>query len=268
MLMKIQSIFHKISIILKIIKITKNSRKILKILLKNKCPFFIELKNGIKFKTNGNVLDMVAIVENFGSENKYDYFLKKSEEKYIILDIGANIGTFSVYIGKKYPFSRLFCYEPDEKNFEKLAENLQINSITNANFYRKAVGKKNEFIKLFSDEFGKFGTVGSSTVTKGPKEIKVECITLENIFDENCIMNCDLLKLDCEGAEYDILMNTKKEIFEKIKLISLEYHNIINHDGYELKKFLEIVGFLVKLVPDNHNNKYGFIYAKRNDENA
>ena len=75
--------------------------------------------------------------------------------------------------------------------------------------------------------------------------MKVECITLENIFDENRITNCDLLKLDCEGAEYDILMNTKKEIFEKIKLISLEYHNIINHDGYELKKFLEIVGFLV-----------------------
>ena len=101
--MKIQSIFHKISIILKIIKITKNSKKILKILLKNKCPLFIELKNGIKFKTNGNVLDMVAIVENFGLENKYDYFLKKSEEKYTILDIGANIGTFSVYIGKEYP---------------------------------------------------------------------------------------------------------------------------------------------------------------------
>jgi len=261
--MKLQSIFHKISIILNIIKITKNSKEILKLLLKGKCPLFIELKNGIKFKTNGNILDVVAIVENFSLENKYDYFLKKSEEKCIILDIGANIGTFSVYIGKKYPISKLFCYEPDEKNFEKLVENLQINSITNASFYRKAVGKKNELIKLFSDELGKFGTVGSSTVTKGPKEMKVKCITLENIFDENQIISCDLLKLDCEGAEYDILMNTKKEIFDKIKLISLEYHNINNHDGYELKKFLETLGFVVKLVPDSHNNKYGFIYAQK-----
>ena len=93
--------------------------------------------------------------------------------------------------------------------------------------------------------------------------MEVECVTLENIFDENHIVSCDLLKLDCEGAEYDILINANKEIFDKIKLISLEYHNIINHDGHELKKFLETVGFVVKLVPDSHNNKYGFIYAQK-----
>lgn len=263
--MNFQNIFHKIKIILKILQITKNSKKNLSLILKGKCTSIVELKNGIKFNTNENSLDLVAIVENFCFENMYDQFLKDANKEKYIIDIGANIGAFSVYIGKKYPQSKLFCYEPDEKNFTKLVENLQINSIDNAVFYRKAVGKSQGIVKLFSDENGRFGTVGSSTVKKGPKEMQVDEITLEGIFEKNCIINCDLLKLDCEGAEYDILMSTKKETFEKIKLISLEYHNIINHNGDELKKFLESLGFTVKLVPDSHNNKYGFIYAQRNN---
>jgi FkbM family methyltransferase len=261
--MKFQSILHKIRIILKIIKITKNSNQILKLFLKNKCPILIELKNGIKFKTNENILDAVAVIENFSLENKYDRYLKKSNEEKCIIDIVANIGTFSVYIGKKYPSSKLFCYEPDRENFEKLAENLQMNLISNIKIQRKAVGKENAIIKLFSDESGKYGTVGSSTMKKGPKEIEVECTTLESILNDNQINSCDLLKLDCEGAEYNILMNTDREIFKKIKLISLEYHNIMNHDCYELKEFLESLGFIVELAPDNHNNKYGFIYAQK-----
>ncbi|AFS80001.1 FkbM family methyltransferase [Candidatus Nitrosopumilus koreensis AR1] len=260
--MKIQNLFHKIKIILKIINITKNSKETLKLIIKNKCPPKIELKNGINFYTNENALDVVAIIENFSSENNYDRYLIKTNENQHIIDIGANIGTFSVYIGKKYPSAKIFCYEPDEKNYDKLLKNIQINSIKNTVTYQKAVGKKNGISTLFSDEYGKFGTVGSSTNKKGPKEKKVESITLQKILEENKIEKCNLLKLDCEGAEYEILMNNE-QIFNKIELISLEYHNDNIHNGNELKKFLENIEYQVELIPDKHSNEYGFIHARK-----
>ena len=63
---------------------------------------------------------------------------------------------------------------------------------------------------------------------------------LSDIFKENDIDNCDLLKLDCEGAEYDILYNTPEEILNKIDQMAIEVHQGKNEKENlsSLKRFL------------------------------
>ena len=94
----------------------------------------------------------------------------------------------------------------------------------------------------------------------------MESIALKDVFDSNNIKQCDLLKIDTEGSEYDILYNLPDEYYKKIKRIYLEHHNVNiflpknihnNHNHNYLKIFLEKRGFNV-FMQDN------YIFANNN----
>lgn len=79
---------------------------------------------------------------------------------------------------------------------------------------------------------------------EGTKSIKVKSKTLADIFSENKIEFCDFIKMDCEGAEYNIFYNVSSELFRKIGVMTIECHE----DGSinELMKFIRKRGFDVK----------------------
>jgi len=105
----------------------------------------------------------------------------------------------------------------------------------------------------------------------------VETIALKDFFDGNGISKVDFLKIDCEGAEYEILYNCPQDVLRKIGKISMEYHNLNRmlekrglkasapkeYNGEELGLFLEKSGFNVTIRP--RNKKRGMIYAKRKE---
>lgn len=249
---------------LKTIKLVKNWTILFSFFQKNKKNLKIKLKNNLEFYSNGDIADLVVIIEIFDKESKYDYFIENySTNVKNIIDIGANIGAFGIYAAKKYFNSLVYCYEPDKINFELLRKNLKFNKIENVLFYNQAIGKSSGKVLLYSQEGKNFGTANSSTVRQGSKSIQVECTTLENIIKDNQISECDLLKLDCEGAEYDIIFNTSPETFSKIKSISIEYHNLPEGHGNDLQKFLEKLDYEVILIPTKRNPSTGYIYARR-----
>jgi hypothetical protein len=93
---------------------------------------------------------------------------------------------------------------------------------------------------------------------------EIECTTLKDIFILNKIRKCDFLKVDCEGAEYEILFSLPKEFFKRIERIALEYHDEycqFNHE--ELARYLEKQGFEIKSVPHQREENVGFFYAKQ-----
>jgi len=260
----LQNLLHRFSIGIKIIRLFKNWYKMTIYFSedKNISPI-LELRKGLKFYTNNNLLDVVAIVENFGFENEHDYFkmtniLKKS----CIIDIGANIGAFSIYTATRFPDAEIFSYEPDPKNFEKFIKNIELNKIKNISPHNQAVGKIKGNVNLYSDNKGNFGTVGSSLVNTGPKYLVISCVTLDDILKDNHIEKCDFLKIDCEGGEYDIIFNSNKDTFMRIKSITLEYHDIVNHQLNELESFLKNMGYHITKIPNKRNPKFGLIYAK------
>ena len=76
------------------------------------------------------------------------------------------------------------------------------------------------------------------------QNIKLQ-ITPLDIFDENGLERCNLLKIDCEGAEYDIFYNTPAEYFDRIDRIRMEYHNrtIPEYNIKDLTRFLKKMRF-------------------------
>ena len=86
------------------------------------------------------------------------------------------------------------------------------------------------------------------------------------MFEKNKIEKVDLLKLDCEGAEYDILYSLPKEKFKKINRIALEAHKREGktNNALSLKAFLEENGFVCK-THTNLNIHLSNLYFERGD---
>lgn len=209
-------------------------------------PKEYEFRNGIKIKTDEGV-DAATIAVIF---IKKDY--GKIDNNSIIIDIGANIGVFSVYATTVSKNTKVYAYEPMQKSYELFLKNITINNLEDSIVpFKFGIACNKGKRKLFLASGSPFHSIYSS---KEEKYIEIDCITLKDVFDENKIKKCDILKIDCEGAEFEILYNTPKEYFSKIKEIRLEYHNQ-KKEKYHIKhliKYLENNGFnLTKFRKDS-----------------
>ena len=177
-------------------------------------------------------------------ENAYSIGLKKRIKKNpTIIDIGANAGFFTMFAVSKYPECTVYSYEPIYSNFQQLIKNRELNSTKKIYCFNSAVCGHNGKIKMSHNKTGSFTTTASIINNDGDDDkesIEVSCLKLSELFKENNLDSCDLLKLDCEGAEYDILYNTPKEILNKIDQMAIEVHQGKNEKEnlFSLKNFL------------------------------
>lgn len=176
-----------------------------------------------------------GIEEEFNDDLMKVNNLKFSENP-IIIDIGANVGTVSFYFAKKYPNSKIFAYEPHPLNFQNLLKGIEENKITNIYPFNLAVfSKSNLDVKIFLNENATSASSVFRFYSTDPY-VEVKTISLEDIIKQNNISYIDFLKIDCEGAEFDILENTK-----------MFYHNELPIENM----FIEFHRFMEKLENKN-----------------
>lgn len=152
----------------------------------------------------------------------------------VVIDIGANVGIVSIYLAKKFPFLKIYSYEPVTQNFQNFMKNINFNNIPEGIIfpYNLAVTKDGRKVQMgiIADNSG-----GSTLVENAFEDncmqicnSKILSTTLEDIVKQNNIEELKLLKIDCEGSEYEILYNTPKEILKNIKILRGEFHDSVN----------------------------------------
>lgn len=143
-----------------------------------------------------------------------------------IIDVGANAGFFTLLAVSKFPGARVLSFEPIESNFRQLQRNRDMNKDHDITIFPKAVFGYSGTVSLTFDLSDGFTTAAriSGPSDKGEFIEEAPCVTLPEIFEENHIIRCDLLKLDCEGSEYSILYNCPSEYFNKITQMAIEVH--------------------------------------------
>jgi len=143
-----------------------------------------------------------------------------------IIDIGANAGFFTLFAASRFNDSRILAYEPIPSNFKQLARNRGLNADCSIECFQKAVAGHSGTVEIMFDPDDSFTT--SATIFQKPHKqnqvIQVPSITLSDIFIEHSIKRCNLLKMDCEGAEYDIIYNCPLECLSRIDQIAMEAH--------------------------------------------
>ena len=175
------------------------------------------------------------------------------QDNWLVLDVGANVGVFSTYVVKQAKNVKVYAYEPAKDNFDFLNNNIKRNNLTtNIKAFNVAVtGKEGKKINLYIHSLGSGGNSLYHEQAKSDKTETVLTTSLNEIIKLNKISNVDLLKLDCEGAEFDILLNSSKNVLSKIRRVAIETHEVNGHSVKELQKFLNTHGFKTYINSQN-----------------
>jgi FkbM family methyltransferase len=140
----------------------------------------------------------------------------------VVIDIGANIGAFSIYAASRARNGKIYAYEPFADCLIWLRKNVEESRLTNVRIHSLAVAGKRDTRQLCVDA----DWYSNSLYANPAKEetVTVSCIGLDEVFSDNGLDHCDLLKLDCEGAEYEILEDCPPDVLNRVRRISGEYH--------------------------------------------
>lgn len=181
------------------------------------------------------------------------------DDHHIIVDVGAYIGTFSILASSKVKLGKVYAIEASKETFKLLRSNISLNEISNIEAFHLALGESVGTCSLYHDTEGKWG---HSTVKNYHSQSEaVECSTLEAFLNRNGILKCDFMKLNCEGAEYPILLSSSVDVLKRFNVILVLYHNDlwINNSESDLVRHLELCRFAITLR--NQSEKRGWIIA-------
>jgi FkbM family methyltransferase len=180
-----------------------------------------------------------------------------------IIDIGGHIGLFSLLASAIRPNLPIYSFEPHNGNFELLKRNLKDNGIRNVTAIREAVSDRVGKADLLLSQQDLNHSLALAIEATG-KTQTVATTILEKIFEKNKIERCGLLKIDCEGSEYEILYSTPKAVFDRIQALFLEYHEWSEKGLADaLKIHLEKMGFKVKKIPNAKMGELGYLWATK-----
>jgi len=227
----------------------------------------IYFKNGTKCIMR-NKSDSIAFFENYFLKlnNPNEKFEIKKDD--IVIDIGAHIGYFTIYAAKNAYQGTVYAIEPYRESFEILKKNLKLNDLANVKPFHAAISKITEQVTLYIDKNNQIGNsifrMGKTTESE-----KVDSFSLGDFIKNNKIEKIDFLKIDCEGAEFEILLNLDKELLKNIHRISVEVHENNNNTNSmdELIDLMNKNNFTVKTssLLDNSTTKLSMLYAENKE---
>ena len=215
-----------------------------------------ETYSGLKIKLRTRSTDLMALT-NVWLVEEYSGSNFRINANDIIIDIGAHIGLFTLYASQYCKNGTIFCFEPVDENYDILVDNITQNNLKNVKPFKSAVSKSESTITIYRNK----DEAGHSMFSFTSQALKVDSISLKKIIDENSINQCNLIKMDCEGAEYEIIESLPLEYFKKISKLIIEYHfadskpKLVN----DLKTKLMTISFKISTV--SHSSDMGLLYA-------
>ena len=204
------------------------------------------------------------IVKETNLDRDYERHGATIEDGWNVVDVGAGLGDFTVYAAQRTPHGRVFAYEPAPGSVSLLERNLALNAISNVQVFPHAVSARAGTLHLdvSGNEAVRYRTTGNSS--DNGARITVQSVPLADVLAMLPRGVCDYLKMDCEGAEYDILLNLDDIVMRKIKRVCLEYHLFVTqYSQVDLVDFFENKGWYVHLYPSKVRKDLGFLYAER-----
>ena len=234
----------------------------------------IKLDNGLQFFFRAQTMDRTVLKEVFTKEAYYKegFEIKESDT---VIDIGGHIGVMAIYAASLAKKGRVIVLEPFLDNYELLQSNVKLNGINNIIAENKAIGKEDGSFRFYIRP-GKLkkGEVAYNSgghsfhlIKDSESFVDVPTLSFDSLVNQFKLDKIDFLKLDCEGAEFDILYNASEESIAKISKIAMECHPFENNTMEGMMNFLQQHGFECTAEKDRKYDLY-MIYAMRQNEGA
>lgn len=200
---------------------------------------------------------------------------EKNETLKKVLDVGAHIGVFTVWVKENFPEAEVFSVEMDRDNYSLLVDNTK--DLSNVKLYNAALigfrGKprgRSYFTKkgtwghflAFEGASGEGGVISEDKIQQDNSLFYREICSF---FDEECNSQVDLLKIDAEGIEYDLILSLRDQL-SNVSHLCMEVHSWaipkkgwIDMENILFSNFREIT--ILGKNPSNPKNQF-FVYAR------
>jgi FkbM family methyltransferase len=169
------------------------------------------------------------------------------EDDPIVVDIGANIGAWVLWLAEQRPQMTGTCYEPDPVAASYLSRNLVRNGLQERVVVRsEAVSDRSGIASLFQAKPGD-GTSSLYPVSHAAqfeRETNVPTVSFSEAM-QRIDGEVSLVKIDCEGAEYSIVNRTPIDAWKRVKRVVVEYHPAPSERIHALRTRLVELGFIV-----------------------
>jgi len=185
----------------------------------------------------------------------------QSIEPRVVVDIGANIGIFTLFVKKLWPSCVVHAFEPESANFRILQQNIRSSQIHNTFAYNRAVADKNGLQRLFIKDNPGWHSLLHLAADKEQMTADVQCVDLGSVIS---IAGgyIDFLKVDCEGCEWLFLTDQDQLLKDHIGHVAVEYHEISDQKLEDLLTLFKQAGFTCQTTyPDKW--QCGMLYAQR-----
>ncbi len=184
--------------------------------------------------------EFIILTEIFVSKD-YNFL---SPEKCILIDIGANVGMASIYFSLLEHVDKIYAFEPVKDTYDIALENLKNNNVKKVTqFYNYGLGNSNREESFLFNRKAK-GNFGMRVKSNEKHNISHESrtISIRKASEEIGLLLLEnpnysiVIKMDCEGAEYEILEDLhNSSLLSKIDIIILEWHD---QGAHRLEEYL------------------------------
>ena len=218
----------------------------------------------VRIKVRGR-MDIWSIKETF-LDGFYTRYGIEIEDGWTILDVGAGIGDFSILAAHGRPNTLVYAFEPYLESYKLLIQNLTINALDNVLAFQRALwGESGTLaLDLSGGEPLQIVSQGIDQKSEIAGMETVQALSLPDFWEVHTIDRVDLMKMDVEGAEYDILLQTPSESLTRIDRIIMEYHDVGEGRNHQvLASFLEKEGYRVERVENLVHQDLGYLYGAR-----
>lgn len=213
-----------------------------------------EGRDTVIFRFGNRQLRLVGAVKNGDLGASFGEYRYLSVKDRTVVDIGASIGDTAIYFALIGEATKIIALEPIQESYELAKKNTEINGCEDKiELINSGCGGVTK--KIFID--GDTKAISSTILRETVSGTSVQLLTLKDITDKFCI-NDAVLKIDCEGCEYETVLMSDRETLRRFDQIQIEFH-----DGAgRLVKKLRSCGFQVYY---SHGRAMGYIYAVRLD---
>jgi len=260
------------------LKIIKNKFKFLllaydKALRLKGCPNTVfKIENNKLFITINELTFEIQTAEELFILNEifidgiYNFSLYKEPRNYVLIDIGMNVAYASCYFTKVKKIPHIISFEPFLPTYNQAKKNISANNLERIIDPRNyGLGSCNTEVSVeYTAEFkGQVGVQGVDSIRSSIRTMSTEKISIKKAFEPLDKIEKEyphknfILKIDCEGAEYDLIELIPKALLERCDLIMMEWHK---KGPKQIEEWLVKNGFIqMSFYP--HSRRVGMIYA-------
>jgi FkbM family methyltransferase len=193
----------------------------------------------VRFRMYATAADDVFLV---GDEREHR-LLEQVAARHLrcVFDIGANLGLHTLFYSAVA--DRVVAFEPAPRTYARLIDNLELNGRTNVSTWNAALSDRSGFLDFLDNGISQTGTLLTGAAhAQGFQKIQVQAYRLDDLD----LPAPDLIKIDCEGAEMQVLRGASATLARHRPEVHLEVHPLLGVSEAEVQEFLHSAGYAVE----------------------